>query len=112
MEHVVPLNALSHDDPFFLYQYAVNTPEEIVATHDIIQQRIHCEGSDYRYETAENPVEELRDRNATILLWDAFLTRRLRSTVSAARRRITAAVISRKTAASDSLPDTVQRKMF
>lgn len=39
MEHVVPLNALSHDDPFFLYQYAVNTPEEIVATHDIIQQR-------------------------------------------------------------------------
>ena len=63
MEHVVPLNALSHDDPFFLYQYAVNTPEEIVATHDIIQQRIHCEGSDYRYETAENPVEELRDRN-------------------------------------------------
>ena len=63
MEHVVPLNSLSHDDPFFLYQYAVNTPEEIVATHDIIQQRIHCEGSDYRYETAENPVEELRDRN-------------------------------------------------
>lgn len=61
-ECVVPLGTLSCDDPFFSYQKTVNTPLDSVSTHCIINKHIRACGKDYRFETAPNPVELLRNR--------------------------------------------------
>ena len=50
------------DNDFFRYQAAVNRELNEVASHVVIEDRIGEAGQDYRFETAPNPIEELRDR--------------------------------------------------
>jgi len=44
------------------YQNQVNVPLENVMSHKVIEDYIRRFGQDYRFETAPNPVPELRDR--------------------------------------------------
>lgn len=48
---------------FFDYQRKVNGKDSDVASHNIIRKYIADNGKDYRFQTAEHPVEELRERN-------------------------------------------------
>lgn len=49
-------------DTFADYQKQVNQPLEDVTSHRFIQEYIRKNGADYRFETAPNPVEALRNR--------------------------------------------------
>ena len=40
----------------------MNEPIENVTSHSVIEAYIRQKGQDYRYETAPNPIPELRDR--------------------------------------------------
>ena len=51
-------------DTFVDYQGQVNVPVESVMSHAVIEEYILQNGRDYRFETAPNPVPELRDRSA------------------------------------------------
>ena len=51
-------------DTFVDYQDQVNVPVENVMSHAVIEEYIRQNGQDYRFETAPNPVPELRDRSA------------------------------------------------
>ncbi len=53
---------LPQDANFFEYQRQVNKKDSDVASHNVIKKFIADNGKDYRYQTAEHPVEELRDR--------------------------------------------------
>ena len=48
---------------FFDYQREVNGKDSDVASHNIIRKYIADNGKDYRFQTAEHHVEELRERN-------------------------------------------------
>ena len=60
-ESWTPVDMLSPQADFFDYQAVVNGSPETVESHDIIERLIQREGRDYRFETAENPVKDLRD---------------------------------------------------
>lgn len=62
MEKIIPLRELDDYAPFFNYQGIVNNDVENVASHKIITKRIADRGCDYRFEVAEHPLNELRDR--------------------------------------------------
>lgn len=47
---------------FFTYQKAVCPDADSVASHMVIRESIRKNGEDYRWETGENPVPELRNR--------------------------------------------------
>ena len=47
---------------FFKYNKGVNKHIDGVASHQVIEKHILEYGQDYRYEEAENPIKELRDR--------------------------------------------------
>lgn len=47
---------------FFKFQRKLNTMSDIVPSHNVISSHVGRFGRDYRYETAPNPVKELRDR--------------------------------------------------
>lgn len=47
---------------FFSFQKISNPTPEIVASHNVIDAYIHRNRHDYRFEVAENPIPELRDR--------------------------------------------------
>ena len=51
------------DAKFFEYQSDVNARDSEVASHCVIKKYISDNDKDYRYQTAEHPVEELRDRH-------------------------------------------------
>ena len=51
-------------ETFAQYQRQVNQPVENVVSHSFIQAYIRKNGTDYRFETAPNPVAELKDRKA------------------------------------------------
>lgn len=61
-EDIVPLHSLCGEDSFFWYQNVVNHNVNSVASHRVIENYIRCKGIDYRYETAPNPLEVLRNR--------------------------------------------------
>lgn len=61
-EDIVPLHSLPWDAAFYWYQNVVNHDVNSVASHRVIENYIRCRGMDYRYETAPNPLEVLRDR--------------------------------------------------
>ncbi|MBE6700411.1 MAG: hypothetical protein E7582_00770 [Ruminococcaceae bacterium] len=61
-EDYICVNSLRDDSRFFAYQNAVNTDLNYVQSHMIIEDRIRQRGEDYRFETAPNPLEELRCR--------------------------------------------------
>ncbi len=53
---------LPRDDKFFVYLDTVNVKDKYVASHNVIEKYIADNGKDYRFETAQHPVPELRDR--------------------------------------------------
>lgn len=61
-EDYVEVSALAPDASFFEYQQQVNNRDSNVASHNVIAKYIADNRKDYRYETAEHPIEELRDR--------------------------------------------------
>lgn len=56
------LKDLPDNADFFRYQEIINPTPQIVPSHCVIENYICRRGSDYRYQVAPNPVEELRDR--------------------------------------------------
>lgn len=61
-EDYVEVSTLAPDAKFFEYQHQVNVKDTEVASHNVICKYIADNRKDYRYETAEHPIEELRDR--------------------------------------------------
>ena len=61
-EDYVEVSELNPDAKFFEYQQQVNGKDNQVASHCVISKYISDNRKDYRYETAEHPIEELRDR--------------------------------------------------
>ena len=61
-EGYADISTLPGDSDFFAYQKKVNPTPDIVPSHIVIQKAIAQNGRDYRFETAENPIEALRDR--------------------------------------------------
>ena len=61
-EDYADVRQLASLDTFADYQHQVNEPLENVVSHTFIQEYIRARGQDYRFETAPNPVEALRDR--------------------------------------------------
>lgn len=62
-EDYVEVTELPTDSKFFEYQSEVNVRDSDVASHNVIGKYIADNGRDYRFQVAEHPVEELRDRN-------------------------------------------------
>ncbi len=56
------VSALKPDFEFFQYQSIVNKDVAAVPSHMVIDRCIAENGQDYRWETEENPIPELRDR--------------------------------------------------
>ncbi|MCM1305868.1 MAG: hypothetical protein NC037_00395 [Bacteroides sp.] len=56
------VDALPPDADFFKYQNKINPTPDIEPAHLVIDAHIRRYGMDYRYETAPNPVEQLRNR--------------------------------------------------
>ncbi len=61
-EDYVEVAELPNDAKFFDYQRQVNVKDSEVASHNVISKYIADNRRDYRFETAEHPIEELRDR--------------------------------------------------
>ena len=61
-EDYVEVAELPSDAKFFDYQHQVNVKDSDVASHNVINKYIADNRKDYRFETAEHPIEELRDR--------------------------------------------------
>ena len=61
---LVPVQSLESADPFYAYQNIVHADEGSVASHEVIARTIDRFGRDYRFETAEHPVQPLRDRRS------------------------------------------------
>jgi len=62
-ENYKQVDELPSDSEFFRYQMQVNRDVSSVASHNVIQLHINKLGQDYRAESKENPVAQLRDRH-------------------------------------------------
>ena len=62
LEEYIDINKLPDDARYFKYNYHVNGNDKDVASHMIIEKYIKKFGKDYRFETAEHPLEDMRDR--------------------------------------------------
>ena len=62
MEGYCPLDKVGNDSKFKWYNDKVNGAVGSVASHVVISDFIKKNGTDYRYEDGEHPVEALRDR--------------------------------------------------
>lgn len=62
MENYQCVNSLPENANFFRYQNILNHDLSSVESHTIIEDYIKQNGKDYRFETAPNPIEQLRDR--------------------------------------------------
>lgn len=56
------VNTIPPDADFFKYQNIVNSDVNNVASHIVIEDHIRQFGQDYRFETAVNPIQQLRCR--------------------------------------------------
>ena len=56
------INELEPDSRYFCYQKTVNSPVSSVPSHTVIKEYIEKNGTDYRFEIAENPIKALRNR--------------------------------------------------
>lgn len=56
------ISELKPDGRYFRYQKTVNSPISAVPSHSVIKDYIEKNGTDYRFETAENPIKALRSR--------------------------------------------------
>lgn len=62
LEDYVTVTELPENSNFFKYNYMVNNSIADVASHKVISNYINEFGQDYRFETKQHPVKELRDR--------------------------------------------------
>lgn len=62
-EDYAEVDKLPADARFFEYQSQVNVSDKNVASHSVIEKYIADNRKDYRFETAQHPIEELRDRS-------------------------------------------------
>lgn len=62
-ETYVPVNNLPDGSDFARYQALVNEPVDSVPSHRVIERYMTCFGTDYRFETALNPIEALQNRH-------------------------------------------------
>ena len=60
----VDVKTLGNDSSFYKFQSKVNSNIENVPSHKVIEEYIAKYNEDYRFETAENPIEELRNRTS------------------------------------------------
>ena len=63
-ESYVDVSGLKSGNTFDEYQRRVNEPLKNVMSHQVIEDYISRFGQDYRFETAPNPITELRDRKS------------------------------------------------
>lgn len=56
------IGALPDNHTFFKYQSTVNKNPASVASHAVVETRIKQKGTDYRWEAAPHPIQELQDR--------------------------------------------------
>ncbi len=61
-ENYTLIDDLSDSAEFFTYQRIVNSMEENVPSHMVIDQYISANGMDYRYEESKNPITALQNR--------------------------------------------------
>ena len=61
-ENYVLLGELSENANFFRHQKCINKSVNTVPSHAVIEEYLDAFNKDYRYETDENPITELRDR--------------------------------------------------
>jgi len=61
-EDYISVDKAESNSNFFKYNNKVNKHLDKEAGHSIIKEHINKFGTDYRFETLENPVKELRDR--------------------------------------------------
>lgn len=61
-EEYKKIKDLPKDADFFRFQEITNPSTDIVPSHCVIERYICCRGTDYRYQIAPSPVEELRNR--------------------------------------------------
>ncbi len=61
-EDYIEVGKLSPEAKYYEYQSQVNNKDSDVASHNVIDKYIADNDRDYRYETAQHPIEELRDR--------------------------------------------------
>ena len=61
-DEYVKVGELNDTSDFFRFQNIVNPTIDIVPSHNVIDMSIRRRGMDYRYQTAPNPVPELRNR--------------------------------------------------
>ena len=61
-DEYIDVSKISNDDPFFHFQSQVNAKIEKVPSHKVINQYLATNDMDYRYETAQHPIQALADR--------------------------------------------------
>ena len=61
-ESYIPVCEAPKDFDFFTYQNIVNNNVETVPSHIVINKYIKCNGKDYRFEVAPNPIKALQNR--------------------------------------------------
>jgi len=61
-EDYAKIKDLPENADFFLFQNIVNPTVDIVPSHRVIEGIIKNRGADYRFQTAPNPIPELRNR--------------------------------------------------
>ncbi len=62
LEDYQKIDELPNGADFFRFQNTINPTTNIVPSHNVIEMTIFRFGKDYRFETAPNPVKELRNR--------------------------------------------------
>ena len=62
LEEYININDLKDCERFKFYQDAVNTTDDMVASHKVIDAAIRLFGRDYRFEVEAHPIEELQLR--------------------------------------------------
>ena len=62
LENYQCVNSLDDNSNFFKYQGILNNDLQSIESHMIIEDYIRQNGQDYRFETAPNPIELLRNR--------------------------------------------------
>ncbi len=62
LENYININQLKDVDRFKFYQDTVHQSDEMVASHQVIENAIKLFGSDYRYEIDKHPISKLADR--------------------------------------------------
>ncbi len=61
-EEYIEVSQLPKNADFFKYQQIINSDISQVPSHIVIDEYINEKSKDYRFETEENPIPELRDR--------------------------------------------------